>query len=120
MTEVKNRWAASAVLDSAGAWHLVLSADHVQGEASSRRVKLFSGGSFGRGFFRDAEWFKANAVRLYLGALRLPDGGGARAIHRVGDHEYIVSVSSPDEPVGGEWSVMLSKDGDGEETSLGL
>ena len=31
MTEVKNRWAASAVQDSAGEWHLVLSADHVQG-----------------------------------------------------------------------------------------
>ena len=61
MTEVKNRWAASAVQDSAGEWHLVLSADHVQGDASSRRVKLFSGGSFGRGFFRSAEWFKANA-----------------------------------------------------------
>ena len=45
---VEQRWAATAVLDNAGAWHIVRSSEHVQGETGSRRVKLYSGGSFGR------------------------------------------------------------------------
>ena len=70
----------------------------MQSVGSGRRIKLFSGGSFGRGTFYDAAWFKANAVSLYLGALQVPGGRGARALHVVGGTRIEVVVDSPDEP----------------------
>ena len=94
--QMEQRWAGTAVLDNAGSWHVVRCSGHVQGEGASRRVKLFEGGSFGRGFFRDAAWFKASAVVLYLGALRVPDGDGARAVSAVGGAEIVVVVGSPE------------------------
>ena len=113
LDEAKQRWAASAVLDNAGAWHVVRLSDHVQGDGAARRIRLFSGGSLGRGFFRDAKWFQDNAVRIYLGALELPDGRGARAIHRVDDQEITISVRPPagDALEGGMWVVSLLSGG---------
>ena len=110
--EMADRWAGTAVLDSAGKWHVVQTVDPVQDVAPKRRVKLFSGGSFGRGRFQDADWFKANAVKLYLGALQVPDGVGKRAVHRVDGQSLIVVVSAPEERLPeGEWAVQLSRDG---------
>ena len=53
--EMADRWAGTAVLDRAGKWHVVQAVDPVQDVAPKRRVKLFSGGSFGRGRFQDAD-----------------------------------------------------------------
>ena len=105
---VKQRWAATAVLDNAGAWHIVRSSEHVQGEAGSRRVKLYSGGSFGRGYFRPASWFQTNAAQLYLGSLEVPDGRGAAALHSVDGQDGVVSVTAPTEAsADGSWAVRL-------------
>ena len=58
-------------------------------------------------------------MQIFLGSLRLADGSGARAIHRVDEKEYVVCVASHDEvPLDGDWAVTLSVDGDEEEVSL--
>ena len=58
-------------------------------------IKLFSEGSFGRGHLKGKDWFKANAVYIYLGALETPDGRGSRAIHQGDDGELTIAVQAP-------------------------
>ena len=69
-------------------------------------------GAFSRGRWRDAEWFKANVVSVYLGALHVPDGAGSRAAHRVGDDTVTITVLTPTAaPIDGAWMIRLAVDG---------
>ena len=80
--QVEKRWAGSAVLDSAGGWHIVCMSSHIVESGGTRRIRLYSGGVFGRSQPRAVDWFKSNAESLFLGALQLPEGTGAKALHK--------------------------------------
>ena len=71
--QVEKRWAGSAVKDSAGVWHITRMSAHVVESGGVRRIRLYSGGVFGRSQPRAVDWFKSNAESLFLGALQLPD-----------------------------------------------
>ena len=49
VADLSKRWGASAVEDMTGNWHIVRLEGHIQ-DAQPRRLKLFTGGAFGRGF----------------------------------------------------------------------
>ena len=79
-------WRASAVQDREGNFHVVLNDDHVQKVDGAFRVSLHSGGAaVGHARHYGSEWFKKKAVKIWLGALHVPDGRGghsARMINR--------------------------------------
>ena len=81
--EFSNRWAGSAVQDKEDNWHIVPTGDNVQDAGTGRRVKMYSGGAFGRAKFHTRGWFEENAVKIFFGALTLPRGSGSKAAHSV-------------------------------------
>ena len=52
--QVEKRWAGSAVLDSAGGWHIVCMSSHIVESGGTRRIRLYSGGVLGRSQPRSA------------------------------------------------------------------
>ena len=71
-------WRASAVQDKEGNFHVVLNDNHVQEVNGTFRVRLHSGGAaVGHARFYGPEWFKENAVKIWFGALHVPDGLGS-------------------------------------------
>ena len=54
---------------------MVLNDDHVQKVNGAFRVCLHSGGAaVGHARYYGSEWFKKNAVKIWFGALHVPDG----------------------------------------------
>ena len=78
--QIADRWKCSAVMLSDDRWAVVPFEGAARVEGSARCVRVAELGTMsGRVHLRDAAWFKANAVRIYLGALSLPEGGGANS-----------------------------------------
>ena len=64
--QMEKRWAASAVLDNDGTWHVVPASRHIEESSGVMRVRLYAGGVFGRSNLRAADLFRANAKALYM------------------------------------------------------
>ena len=110
VADLSKRWGASAVVDMAGNWYIVRLEGHIQDD-QPRRVKLFTGGAFGRGQIVDQAWFEANAVRIFFGVMTLARGQGEAAVHSYEGKPATVeldeiSTSPPD----GVWMVTLVSD----------
>ena len=74
-------WKASAVQDKGVNFHVVLNDDHVQKVDGAFRVRLHSGGAaVGHARHYGSEWFKKKAVKIWLGALHVPDGRGSDTV----------------------------------------
>ena len=86
--EVAERWSGSAVLTKGGDYLVVFTTEHIRMQPTVR-IECHDGGVRGRGWQRDQTWFKENAVDIFLGALKLPDGQGRSASHTVDDLSLI-------------------------------
>ena len=76
--ELEKRWAASAVRLKNGEWCVVPVKEPVVLRGGAQ-VRLADSGTLGgRVMLRDAAWLKDNVDKVYLGALKLPDGEGGR------------------------------------------
>ena len=71
--QIAERWRCSAVLLSDDKWAVVPFENAARVEGTARCVRVAELGTMaGRVHLRDAAWFRANAARVYLGALTLP------------------------------------------------
>ena len=117
--EFSNRWAGSAVQDKEDNWHIVPTGDNVQDAGTGRRVKMYSGGAFGRAKFHTRGWFEENAVKIFFGALTLPRGSGSKAVHSVGDEATTIEVEDvTTSPANGVWATTLVSTAVNEEMPL--
>ena len=75
---------------------MVLNDNHVQEVNGTFRVRLHSGGAaVGHARFYGPEWFKENAVKIWLGALHVPDGRGSNSHHLVDDAMATIGLVCP-------------------------
>ena len=96
-------WGCSAVVLKSGEIQLVGAAAGKPVEITSDgtvTVKLLDGGTArGRQHKRDIAWFRANVEKIFLGALRLPEGDGDAARFKVdGVDKYIRVVPAATAP----------------------
>ena len=107
--ECSQRWTGSAVLDKEDKWHIV-PADNAQGAVAARRIKMYSGGAFGRAKFFERAWFEENAAKIFFGALKLPRslGSGLSSEHDVDGTPTIVEVDDVSaSPEDGVWATTI-------------
>ena len=105
--QIAERWQCSAVLLKGDKWAVVPFENAARVEGSARCVRVAELGTMtGRVHLRDAAWFRANAVRIYLGALSLPDGDGANAAFAGGTMGTCKVKVTPlaSQPADGRWA----------------
>ena len=103
-----------------GDYLVVFTAEHTR-MLPTVRIECHDGGVRGRGWQRDQTWFKENAVDIFLGALKLPDGQGRSASHTVDNKTIFVTVDVPTTaPDDGKWAASLVTDGVAVPNELGV
>ena len=118
--EVAERWSGSAVLTKGGEYLVVFTTEHTR-MLPTVRIECHDGGVRGRGWQRDETWFKENAVDIFFGALKLPDGQGRSASHTVDGKTVFVTVGVPTTaPDDGKWATSLVTDGVAVPNELGV
>jgi hypothetical protein len=118
--EVAERWSGSAVLTKDGDYLVVFTTEHTR-MLPTVRIECHDGGVRGRGWQRDQTWFKENAVDIFFGALKLPDGQGRSASHTVDNKTIFVTVDVPTTaPDDGKWAASLVTDGVAVPNELGV
>ena len=120
--DLEKRWAASAVLLNNGEWCVVPFKEPVAMRGNAQIRFADSGTLGGRVHWRDATWIEANVDKVYLGALKLPDGEGGRAQHAggpAGAPAYACVTPAEQAPADRLWQAAY-KCGEAEEEAMEL